>query len=82
MGQGANGTTVLEVDDLSVEVSIRGTWVKALRDVPIRLSTLDGAKPVGAIEGGGEVYVMETIVGWSSVLPRALNLLPGGDRSF
>jgi hypothetical protein len=38
--------------------------------------------PIGYIEAGGEMYVMETVVGWSSVLPRALNLLPPGDHSF
>lgn len=56
--------------------------VKALREVPLRLTTSDQAKPVGVVEAGGEVYVMETITGWSSVLPHALNVLPAGDRSF
>jgi len=58
------------------------TLVRAQKDVPLRLSPQEAAKPVGAIETGGEVYLVQTVLGWTSVLPRALNVLPPGDRSF
>lgn len=58
------------------------TLVRAQKDVPLRLSPEESAKPVGAIETGGEVYLVETVLGWTSVLPRALNVLPPGERSF
>lgn len=56
--------------------------VRAQKDVPLRLSTKEGATPVGFIEAGGEVYVTETVLGWSAVLPRALNVLPPDGHSF
>jgi hypothetical protein len=58
------------------------TFVRAMKDVPLRLKPEEAAKPVGAIETGGEVYLLQTVLGWTSVLPRALNVLPPGERSF
>jgi len=58
------------------------TLVRAEKPVPLRLTPDDAAKPIGTIETGGEVYLIQTVLGWTSVLPRALNLLPPGDRSF
>jgi len=37
MDEGANGTAVLEVADLSVEISIRGTWAQALENVSLTI---------------------------------------------
>jgi hypothetical protein len=56
--------------------------VRAQKDVPLRLATKDTSPPVGYIEAGGEMYVTETMLGWSAVLPRALNLLPPDGHSF
>lgn len=80
MDQVASPTTHVEAARLAV--SGTPTVVRPSRDVPVRTTPQDGARPVGVIESGSEVYVMETIVGWSSILPRSLNVLPAGDRSF
>ncbi len=37
---------------------------------------------IGALESGAEIYVIETVVGWASVLPKGLQVMPVGDRSF
>jgi hypothetical protein len=68
----------------SARLSLSGqpTLVRAQKDVPLRLKPEDAAKPVGSIETGGEVYLIQTVLGWTSVLPRALNVLPPGERSF
>ncbi len=68
----------------SARLSLSGqpTLVRAQKDVPLRLKPEEAAKPVGAIETGGEVYLIQTMLGWTSVLPRALNVLPPGERSF
>ena len=68
----------------AARLSIGGktTLVRAQKDVPLRLTPQESAKPVGAIESGGEVYLIQTVLGWTSVLPRALNVLPPGERSF
>jgi hypothetical protein len=56
--------------------------VRAQKEVPLRLSTKAEAQPIGFIEAGGEVYVTETMLGWSAVLPRGLNFLPPDGHSF
>ncbi len=68
----------------SARLSMTGqpTVVRAVKDVPLRLTTQEAGKPVGFIEAGSEVYLVETVLGWTSVLPRALHILPPGDHSF
>jgi hypothetical protein len=68
----------------SARLSLSGqpTLVRAQKDVPLRLRPEETARPIGAIETGGEVYLIQTVLGWTSVMPRALNVLPPGDRSF
>jgi hypothetical protein len=82
MDQAAPSTSVTGSARLMVDG--QPTIVRAVKDVPLRLTVKDGpnSPPVGFIEAGTEVYVMETVIGWSSVLPRALNLLPPSDKSF
>jgi hypothetical protein len=47
----------------------------------LRLTAKDSAEPVGVVEAGTEVYVLDTIAGWASVLPKALDLTaPGGGQ--
>jgi hypothetical protein len=71
-----------EVSGARLAIDGTPTIVRALRDVPVRLSSQDAARPIGVIESGAEVYVMETLLGWSSVLPRNLTLTPPGDHAF
>jgi hypothetical protein len=56
--------------------------VKAVRDVPVRAKRDDKAKVVGAIETGAEVYLMETIAGWTNVLPKGLGVIPPEGEGF
>ncbi len=37
---------------------------------------------IGAIEQDAEIYVLETVVGWATVLPKGLHVLPTADRAF
>lgn len=47
---------------------------KANKDSTIKRLAKDDATSIGTLESGAEVYVLETILGWSNVLPLALNL--------
>jgi hypothetical protein len=56
--------------------------VRPTSDIPVRMHREDKEKPIGAIEAGAEVYVMETMNGWVNVLPKNLGLTPGDDGGF
>lgn len=56
--------------------------VKTTRELPLRLAAKDAEAPVGVIEADTEVYVMDTVAGWASVLPKSLHVLPAGELSF
>ena len=56
--------------------------VKATKEIPIRIKRDAKDTPVGAIEIGAEVYVVETITGWSNILPKSLALTPPDDGGF
>ena len=56
--------------------------VKATKEIPIRIKRDAKDTPVGAIEIGAEVYVLETITGWSNILPKGLALTPPDDGGF
>src|SRR5262249_44959297 len=56
--------------------------VIAQKEIPVRAHRDDKEKPIGAVEVGAEVYLLETITGWVNVLPRNLGLTPADDGGF
>lgn len=54
----------------------------ASKDIPIRSKASEKAPVIGTIETGGEVYVLDIVAGWASVLPKNLNVAPHGSGSF
>jgi hypothetical protein len=58
------------------------TVVKASREVTVRRRPNDTAQIIGAVEPGGEVMVLETVLGWSNVVPTALVLMPPTGGGF
>ncbi|MGK4007115.1 hypothetical protein WMF31_31120 [Sorangium sp. So ce1036] len=56
--------------------------VKATRSIPIRARRDEKEKPVGEIEAGAEVYILETVAGWTNVLPKALGMTPPDEGGF
>jgi hypothetical protein len=54
----------------------------APRDIPVRFRRDEKERPIGVIEAGAELFVMETVAGWTNVLPTKMYLLPGNDGSF
>lgn len=54
----------------------------APKDLSIRTSASDKGKVVGTLESGAEVYVLDIVAGWASVLPKALNVTPHSDGQF
>lgn len=54
----------------------------AAREIAIRAKRDEKAKPIGVVEVGAEIYVMETVAGWSNILPKNLHVLPPDDGGF
>jgi len=56
--------------------------VKATEALKLRAKRDAAAPSIGAVEVGAEVYVMETIAGWTNVLPRHLGITPPDGGGF
>jgi hypothetical protein len=56
--------------------------VKATKEIQVRARRDEKEKPIGVIEVDAEVYVMETIAGWTNVLPKNLAITPPDDGGF
>lgn len=56
--------------------------MQAPRNVTIRAARGDNQTPIGEVEQGAEIYVLDQVLGWASVLPKALHVMPPDDRSF
>ena len=54
----------------------------ATKEMLIRARRDERERPIGAVEVGAEFYVMETVAGWTNVLPKALHILPPDDGGF
>lgn len=55
---------------------------KFAKDTVVRATRNELAARAGIIEAGAEVYVLETVVGYTNVLPKNLALLPGENGGF
>lgn len=56
--------------------------VKATKDLPVRARRDAKEKAIGTLETGAEVYVMETVAGWTNLLPKELGFLAPSDGGF
>jgi hypothetical protein len=73
------------------ETSVAGTQLvmesppriaRAPRDIPIRFRRTETEVPIGTIESGAEFYVMETMAGWTNILPTKVYVLPSDTNGF
>jgi hypothetical protein len=80
MDQFAPPTTHVAGATLQLDGSAR--LVKVSRDVPVRPRRDEKERTIGVIESGAEIYVLETLLGWTNVLPKNLGLTPADDGGF
>ena len=68
----------------SPKLSLQGTprAAKAPVTIPLRAAASDAALPIGAIEGGTEVLVLDVVAGWANVIPKSLAVMPAGSGAF
>ena len=55
---------------------------RAPRDIPIRFQRLENDPPIGVIEAGAEFFVLETIAGWTNILPTKVYVMPAESGGF
>lgn len=77
---GAANMVSISPAKLKVEGSTKE--VKVTKDVPLRLTANDAVKPIGVIEEGAEVIVVDTIADWSRVYPKGLEIIPPDGKDF
>ncbi|MFT3768172.1 MAG: hypothetical protein QM820_22200 [Minicystis sp.] len=80
MDQFAAPTTAVAGASLQLDGAAR--VVKVTHDITVRARREDKEKPIGVVESGAEIYVLETLLGWTNVLPRNLGLAPADDGGF
>ena len=56
--------------------------VRATRDVPVRAHRDEKERPIGVVEAGAEIYVMDTVPPFTSVLPKGLGVMPADEVAF
>ena len=56
--------------------------VRATRDVPVRAHRDERERPIGVVEAGAEIYVMDTVPPFTSVLPKGLGVMPADEVAF
>ena len=56
--------------------------VRAPKRTSIRLEPATNAPEIGTLEVGTEVYLIDIVAGWASVLPRSLTVMPAGEHQF
>jgi len=76
MGERASDTTVLEVDGLRVEISVRGTWVQALNDVSLTIRRGEVLGLVGESGSGKSLTALSV----SRLLPDNARVVAGSIR--
>lgn len=77
---GAANMVSISPAKLKVEGSTKE--VKVTKDVPLRLTANESVKPIGVVEEGAELIVVDTVADWSRVFPKGLELIPPDGKDF
>jgi hypothetical protein len=73
---------VLQTGSPSLRVQGNTKVVRVTSPVTLRAAASDASGVIGGIEAGTEVYVLDVVAGWASVVPKDLGLAPAGDAQF
>lgn len=66
----------------ALKLSGKANSATAPKDIEIRATASEKGKLIGTLEAGAEVYVLDIVAGWASVLPKVLNVAPHGEGQF
>lgn len=75
-------SSMVSISPAKLKVDGTTKEVKVTKDVQLRLSANDAVKPIGVIEDGAEVVVIDTVGEWSRVFPKGLEIIPPDGKDF
>lgn len=75
-------SSMVSISPAKLKVDGATKEVKVSKDVSLRLSANDAVKPIGVIEDGAEVIVVDTVGEWSRVFPKGLEIIPPDGKDF
>src|SRR5262249_47732184 len=75
-------STTVSGAKLSLDGGQAPQLVTANREIAIRARRDSKETPIGVVEVGAEVYVMETVAGWTNLLPKHLGFTAPSDGGF
>lgn len=73
---------LLAPKDKKLTVRVEGQLQRAPGDLALYGKADPKLPPIGAVAKDTELYVLDVVVGWASVLPKQLDVVPIGDRQF
>ncbi len=56
--------------------------VTTQKELPLRIAAREDGQVIGVVEAVTELYVLDVVAGWASVLPKSLHVAPHGDGQF
>ncbi|MEB2314269.1 MAG: hypothetical protein OZ921_11895 [Sorangiineae bacterium] len=80
MDQVQESTTVSSGPRLALAASPR--LVRTTREVALRVVAKHDARVIGKIDPETDTYVIDVVAGWASVMPKALDVAPAGEKQF
>jgi hypothetical protein len=80
MDQVAPGTTQPGVS--KIQLQGRAKVVRTSSPISLRAAATDAAVPIGGVDAGVDVIVVDVVAGWASVVPAALTIAPSGAVQF
>lgn len=69
-------------NDKRLAMRADGQLYRAPSDLPLYGRADPKQPPIGTVVKDTELYVLDVVVGWASVLPKQLDVVPIGDRHF
>lgn len=77
-----NTSNMVSISPAKLKVEGSTKIVKVDHDVPVRLNPNDAVKPIGVVQDGTELIVVDTVGGWSRVFPKTLEIIPPDGKDF
>jgi hypothetical protein len=77
-----SASKLVPVADKKLQMKTEGQLYRASEDIALYGKADPKLPPIGSVAKDAEFFVLDVVVGWASVLPRQLDVVPLNDRHF